>query len=176
MAPKKIRCSFKECSQPAQRIVGDCGFCNGHYCARHRLLEDHKCEGLEDVSTDAADSADGASRACSRARPPSPSWWLVGLCGSVVGDGCNQEENVLANVLSGDRAAVQEAVPRAQRRPARGRAHARHQDVMSARPLGRRDVRRRLAEARRLRDASRTPESDGSKGWLLCELSAPASG
>jgi hypothetical protein len=47
MPPKKIRCSFKECRDQAQRIVGDCGFCNGHYCGKHRLLEDHKCEGLE---------------------------------------------------------------------------------------------------------------------------------
>jgi len=47
-APKKIRCSFKECRDAAQRIVGDCGFCNGHFCGKHRLLEDHKCEGLED--------------------------------------------------------------------------------------------------------------------------------
>ncbi|KAF2444396.1 hypothetical protein P171DRAFT_31955 [Karstenula rhodostoma CBS 690.94] len=48
MPPKKIRCSFKECKDAAQRIVGDCGFCSGHFCGKHRLLEDHKCEGLED--------------------------------------------------------------------------------------------------------------------------------
>jgi len=48
MPPKKIRCSFKECKDAAQRIVGDCGFCQGHFCGKHRLLEDHKCEGLED--------------------------------------------------------------------------------------------------------------------------------
>ncbi|GAO17941.1 hypothetical protein UVI_02026810 [Ustilaginoidea virens] len=48
MAPKKIRCGAKECREPAQRIVGDCGFCNGHFCGKHRLLEDHKCSGLED--------------------------------------------------------------------------------------------------------------------------------
>jgi len=48
MPPKKIRCSFKQCKDAAQRIVGDCGFCNGHFCGKHRLLEDHKCEGLED--------------------------------------------------------------------------------------------------------------------------------
>ncbi|RKF76921.1 Ubiquitin-60S ribosomal protein L40 [Golovinomyces cichoracearum] len=48
--PRKIRCSFKDCRDGAQRIVGDCGFCDGHFCAKHRLLEDHKCEGLEDVS------------------------------------------------------------------------------------------------------------------------------
>jgi hypothetical protein len=61
MAPKKIRCTFKECRDAAQRIVGDCGFCNGHFCGKHRLLEDHKCDGLEDVSTPTAD------------------WWLIGL-------------------------------------------------------------------------------------------------
>jgi hypothetical protein len=44
MPPKKIRCSFKECRDAAQRIVGDCGFCSGHFCGKHRLLEDHKCE------------------------------------------------------------------------------------------------------------------------------------
>jgi predicted nucleic acid binding AN1-type Zn finger protein len=48
MPPKKIRCSFKECKETAQRIVGDCDFCQGHFCGKHRLLEDHKCEGLED--------------------------------------------------------------------------------------------------------------------------------
>jgi len=59
MPPKKIRCTYKDCKEGAQRIIGDCGFCNGHYCGKHRLLEDHKCDGLEDVSY--------------------PSWWLVGL-------------------------------------------------------------------------------------------------
>ncbi|KAF2177397.1 AN1-type zinc finger protein [Zopfia rhizophila CBS 207.26] len=48
MPPKKIRCNFKDCKDAAQRIVGDCGFCSGHFCGKHRLLEDHKCEGLED--------------------------------------------------------------------------------------------------------------------------------
>ncbi|KAF2258528.1 hypothetical protein CC78DRAFT_537682 [Lojkania enalia] len=48
MPPRKIRCSFKACRDAAQRIVGDCGFCDGHFCGKHRLLEDHKCSGLED--------------------------------------------------------------------------------------------------------------------------------
>ncbi|KEY67077.1 hypothetical protein S40285_03854 [Stachybotrys chlorohalonatus IBT 40285] len=48
MAPKRIRCNAKECREPAQRIIGDCGFCSGHFCGKHRLLEDHKCTGLED--------------------------------------------------------------------------------------------------------------------------------
>jgi hypothetical protein len=60
---KKIRCSFEGCKTPAQRIVGDCGFCQGHFCSNHRLLEDHKCQNLEDVSW----------------LPASPQWWLVGL-------------------------------------------------------------------------------------------------
>ena len=51
MPPKKQRCTFKDCKDGAQRIVGDCGFCGGHFCGKHRLLEDHKCDGLEDVSS-----------------------------------------------------------------------------------------------------------------------------
>ncbi|OQO08006.1 hypothetical protein B0A48_06799 [Cryoendolithus antarcticus] len=46
-APKKIRCNFKECKDAAQRIVGDCGFCQGHFCGKHRMLESHACAGLE---------------------------------------------------------------------------------------------------------------------------------
>ncbi|GAB7332843.1 hypothetical protein MBLNU13_g04564t1 [Cladosporium sp. NU13] len=47
-APKKIRCGFKDCRDAAQRIVGDCGFCSGHFCGKHRMLESHNCTGLED--------------------------------------------------------------------------------------------------------------------------------
>ena len=46
--PKKIRCAFKDCKDQAQRIVGDCSFCQGQFCGKHRMLEDHKCSGLED--------------------------------------------------------------------------------------------------------------------------------
>jgi len=55
MPPKKIRCTFKNCKEGAQRIIGDCGFCNGHYCGKHRLLEDHKCDGLEDCKKESYD-------------------------------------------------------------------------------------------------------------------------
>jgi predicted nucleic acid binding AN1-type Zn finger protein len=48
MPPKKVRCTFKDCKDAAQRIIGDCGFCSGHFCGKHRMLEDHKCSGLED--------------------------------------------------------------------------------------------------------------------------------
>lgn len=99
MPPKKIRCTHKECKEVAQRIVGDCGFCNGHFCGKHRLLEDHKCTGLEDVSCSPRDPGCGASTAAAVAMATSPSsddallgglcdgspplrepqWWLVGL-------------------------------------------------------------------------------------------------
>ncbi|KAM0796515.1 putative polyubiquitin [Usnea florida] len=45
---KKQKCTFKDCKDGAQRIVGDCSFCQGHFCGKHRMLEDHKCSGLED--------------------------------------------------------------------------------------------------------------------------------
>ncbi|KAI9755174.1 MAG: hypothetical protein M1815_005184 [Lichina confinis] len=56
MPTKKQRCTFKECKDPAQRIVGDCGFCSGHFCGKHRLLEDHKCAGLEDCKKESHDA------------------------------------------------------------------------------------------------------------------------
>ncbi|MCJ1272401.1 hypothetical protein MMC21_000187 [Puttea exsequens] len=48
MPPKKLKCNFKDCKESAQRIVGDCSFCQGHFCGKHRMLEDHRCSGLED--------------------------------------------------------------------------------------------------------------------------------
>ncbi|KAF7597566.1 hypothetical protein BBP40_000044 [Aspergillus hancockii] len=48
MPIRKPRCNFKECRELAQRIVGDCSFCSGHYCSKHRMLEAHACTGLED--------------------------------------------------------------------------------------------------------------------------------
>ncbi|KAK3378081.1 hypothetical protein B0H63DRAFT_235832 [Podospora didyma] len=66
MPPRKIKCSFGDCKARAAAFSGDCTFCDGHYCNNHRLLEDHKCRNLDDVST-----AD--------APPDAQSWWLVGL-------------------------------------------------------------------------------------------------
>ncbi|CAK4022929.1 related to ubiquitin [Lecanosticta acicola] len=54
-APKKIRCNFKDCRDAAQRIVGDCGFCQGHFCGKHRMLESHNCSGLEDCKKEEKD-------------------------------------------------------------------------------------------------------------------------
>src|SRR5947208_17001572 len=44
----KSRCTFDGCNAFQQRIIGDCSFCDGHYCGKHRLLESHQCPGLED--------------------------------------------------------------------------------------------------------------------------------
>ena len=74
MPPKKIRCSYKDCKEGAQRIIGDCGFCQGHFCGKHRLLEDHKCDGLEDVSLSQTLVAGGGG----------PQWWLVGLTDDIL--------------------------------------------------------------------------------------------
>ncbi|KAF2768577.1 putative polyubiquitin [Teratosphaeria nubilosa] len=54
-APKKPRCGFKDCKDAAQRIVGDCGFCSGHFCGKHRMLESHNCPGLEDCKKEEKD-------------------------------------------------------------------------------------------------------------------------
>jgi len=54
-APKKIRCNFKDCKDAAQRIVGDCSFCSGHFCGKHRMLESHNCSGLEDCKKEEKD-------------------------------------------------------------------------------------------------------------------------
>lgn len=47
--PKKPRCSKDGCNGLAPPIVGDCGFCQKRFCGKHRMLESHNCEGLEDA-------------------------------------------------------------------------------------------------------------------------------
>lgn len=43
---KKNQCYFDRCTSPASKFIGDCNFCKGHYCSKHRLMENHACEGL----------------------------------------------------------------------------------------------------------------------------------
>ncbi|KAI0833162.1 hypothetical protein F5Y06DRAFT_183609 [Hypoxylon sp. FL0890] len=86
MAPQKPRCTFKECKSAAQRIVGDCGFCDGHFCAKHRLLEDHKCSGLEDVSMNPVPSSSSGSD-----DEDTTEWWLVGLAEYLAESGLDKE-------------------------------------------------------------------------------------
>lgn len=63
---RPTRCDAANCRKRPQNIAGDCDFCNGHFCGKHRLLEDHTCSGLEDVSIHPVSL--GFSH-----------WWLVGL-------------------------------------------------------------------------------------------------
>ncbi|KAG7807661.1 hypothetical protein KL921_003956 [Ogataea angusta] len=44
---KSNKCSFESCNSAPLRMVGDCSFCNGKFCSKHRLLESHKCKGLQ---------------------------------------------------------------------------------------------------------------------------------
>lgn len=44
---KKNRCLFQSCTLAPLRMVGDCSHCHGKFCAKHRLLEDHLCTGLQ---------------------------------------------------------------------------------------------------------------------------------
>ncbi|QLL34897.1 hypothetical protein HG536_0H02720 [Torulaspora globosa] len=43
---KKNACYFDKCSSAASKFIGDCNFCKGHFCSKHRLMENHACEGL----------------------------------------------------------------------------------------------------------------------------------
>lgn len=43
----KKRCSAKNCISAPLRYVGDCQFCNGRFCSKHRLLEQHDCINLQ---------------------------------------------------------------------------------------------------------------------------------
>ncbi|CDO94967.1 unnamed protein product [Kluyveromyces dobzhanskii CBS 2104] len=44
---KKDKCCFDKCSSTAVKFIGDCNFCDGHFCSKHRLLENHLCQGLK---------------------------------------------------------------------------------------------------------------------------------
>ncbi|KAI5954110.1 hypothetical protein CANMA_004949 [Candida margitis] len=50
---KKNKCSFKSCNSTPLRMVGTCSHCQGKFCAKHRLLEDHMCLGLQYCKDDA---------------------------------------------------------------------------------------------------------------------------
>lgn len=43
---KKNQCYLDKCTSAASKFIGDCNFCKGHYCSKHRLMENHACEGL----------------------------------------------------------------------------------------------------------------------------------
>ncbi|SCU85456.1 LAFA_0D15742g1_1 [Lachancea sp. 'fantastica'] len=43
---KKDRCYYDKCGSTALKFIGDCQFCQGHFCSRHRIMENHACQGL----------------------------------------------------------------------------------------------------------------------------------
>ncbi|CDK25096.1 unnamed protein product [Kuraishia capsulata CBS 1993] len=43
----KRKCSSRGCTSAPLRIVGDCSLCQGKFCSKHRLLENHNCSGLQ---------------------------------------------------------------------------------------------------------------------------------
>jgi len=45
---RRLRCTLRGCTVLAAQIVGDCGFCQGRFCGKHRLPEEHECFGLPD--------------------------------------------------------------------------------------------------------------------------------
>ncbi|CCF57606.1 hypothetical protein KAFR_0C06140 [Kazachstania africana CBS 2517] len=49
--PKKKRknlCFFKDCDNLSLKLIGDCKFCNGSFCSKHRIMENHDCNRLND--------------------------------------------------------------------------------------------------------------------------------
>ena len=49
LSPSRSTTPTDGCKVAAQPIVGDCGFCQKRFCGKHRMLESHQCEGLEDA-------------------------------------------------------------------------------------------------------------------------------
>jgi predicted nucleic acid binding AN1-type Zn finger protein len=47
----KGRCGVEECKKRPVLVVGDCKYCSGHFCADHRLPEDHACTGMDKCKT-----------------------------------------------------------------------------------------------------------------------------
>jgi predicted nucleic acid binding AN1-type Zn finger protein len=42
-----MNCNFVECKKKCVLLIGDCKFCEKHYCPMHRLPEKHMCANLE---------------------------------------------------------------------------------------------------------------------------------
>ncbi len=44
---KKNSCALEGCSGRAVMIIGDCKFCSGKFCSKHRTVESHSCPNIE---------------------------------------------------------------------------------------------------------------------------------
>lgn len=51
----KRKCTFGTCTAMRAPIVGECAFCDVKFCAKHRLLEDHRCAGLSNCKKESHD-------------------------------------------------------------------------------------------------------------------------
>jgi len=51
----KTRCNLDGCVSRVVKIVGDCKYCEGHYCSGHRLPESHACTNLQSCRQDSLD-------------------------------------------------------------------------------------------------------------------------
>lgn len=45
---KKGRCVLSGCCERVAKVIGDCRYCSGSFCGKHRLPESHACK---DIST-----------------------------------------------------------------------------------------------------------------------------
>ncbi len=50
---KAPRCNLEGCNKPQSIIVGNCKWCNLHFCNTHRLPESHCCTQLNDCKNSA---------------------------------------------------------------------------------------------------------------------------
>lgn len=48
-----MKCSFQECRIKISSLMTmECKMCNGKFCGKHRLLENHLCSGLDKKCND----------------------------------------------------------------------------------------------------------------------------
>lgn len=45
---RKNMCHMVDCKDHIAKFIGDCEFCKGQFCSKHRLMESHECQGLAD--------------------------------------------------------------------------------------------------------------------------------
>ena len=44
---KPFHCAWGDCLDRHVKIIGECVYCSGKYCARHRLPESHMCQNMQ---------------------------------------------------------------------------------------------------------------------------------
>ena len=49
LKPKLKKCPIEGCFDKVAKIIGDCKYCDSHFCAVHRLPEQHDCSHIKDL-------------------------------------------------------------------------------------------------------------------------------